>query len=167
MSVLSDFMMQISSKDAILSYTNPTLSSPIIIAGSGIDEIITFDNDGEIDVGTYEVTADGATVAGVHPSKITGKLKLQWLSPSRVAISSVQKNQYNSSIVIPGQKLIVTSPSGQWQGQISNLMFTGIFGLPNLTKEGVGEVTMSFSGAIPSSIPLGAALTAASSLINL
>jgi len=167
MSFLTDFMAQISSKDAILSYSNPTLKTPIIIAGSGINEIITFDNNGEIDVGNYKVTADGATVAGVKPGFLKGKLKLQYLAPARVEISRIQMNQFNASFVVPGQTLIITSPSGQWTSKIPNLMFTGIFGVPDLTEDGVGEVTISFSGGIPNSLTLGNITTAASSILAL
>lgn len=159
-------ILQNSTKDAIITYTNDFMKAPILIQAVGESDIIAFDNDGEIEVANVRKTADGVTLVTIKPALLSGSITQQWQSPSRLSLSAVQSSQYAATMAVGGT-INIASPSGMWNINIPNVILTGVTGAPTMTVEGVQQIKFSFKADIPTDLNLGAIASAAMAAFNL
>lgn len=159
-------LLQRSTKDAIITYSNSFIKAPIILQAFGENDILQIDNDGEVEVADVRKTADDAMIVTIKPALITGKITQQWNSPSRLALASIQNTQYAASVGIPGT-LNILSPSGMWNILLPMCILKGVPSAPTLNNDGVQQVNISFSCDLPTSTNIGAIASTAMAALNL
>lgn len=150
----NEIILNATSQDAIITYTNPLLTVPFIISGAGITERLTL-NDVE-DVVT-DIGADGTMVVYYKAVLLTGKLTLQGTSNALTSIRQVLSKQGILKSAIPGN-LTITSPSGFWNITYTNFMFKTKFKGFDLTDK-MGEVSIAFSAKECEATVLGGILS--------
>ncbi len=150
----NEIILNATAQDAIITYSNPLLTAPFIISGSGITERMTL-NDVE-DVVT-EVGADGTMIVYYKAVLLTGKLTLQGTSNALTSIRQVLNKQGILKSAIPGN-LTITSPSGLWNLTYTNFMFKTKFKGFDLTDK-MGEVSIAFSAKECEATVLGGILS--------
>lgn len=150
----NEIILNATSQDAIITYTNPLLTVPFIISGAGITERLTL-NDVE-DVVT-DMGADGTMIVYYKAVLLTGKLTLQGTSNALTSIRQVLNKQGILKSAIPGN-LTITSPSGFWNITYTNFMFKTKFKGFDLTDK-MGEVSIAFSAKECEATVLGGILS--------
>ena len=150
----NEIILNATSQDAIITYSNPLLTTPFTISGSGITERITL-NDVE-DVVT-EIGADGTMIVYYKAILLTGKLTLQGTSNALTSIRQVLSKQGVLKSAIPGN-LTITSPSGFWTLTYTNFIFKSKFKGFDLTDK-MGEVSIAFSAKECEATVLGGILS--------
>lgn len=98
----------ISSKDIIVTYNNNLLTIPILLNGSGTDNIISFD---DAEVADKRATADGNYASWVKNVVSSGKLTFTGTSPSINQLLNVMQQQNLIGGAIEGD-IIISNPGG-------------------------------------------------------
>lgn len=159
-------IIQRTARDAVITYSNEFIKVPIILQAFGENDIIQFDNDGEVEVADVRKTADDAMIITIKPALITGQITQQWNSPSRLSLAAIQNTQYAASIGIGGT-LNILSPSGMWNITLPNCILKGVPSAPTMNNDGVQQVKISFACNLPTSLNIGAVASTAMAALNL
>ena len=163
MSIIAEGLrFQASASDVIITWIGEGMIKPITMVGFDEQNIIEMDGDGEVENTKTFKTADGATVGSVGYVMVKGTLTLQWNSPSRVSVDAV-RNAQNADKLIRYGTLNIALPSALNNINYQNAVFTGVPTGPNLNKDGIQAVKISFKADVPNNEQLGAFLAAASS----
>ena len=155
----NDIILNATAQDAIITYTNPLLTLPVIISGSGIEDRINIDDIEDI---VTEIGTDNTMSAHYKAVLIKGKLTLQPLSLALLSIRKVLEKQGILKVVIPGT-LTVASPSGLWQYTLNNVVFTTKFKGFELGDK-VKDVVIAFNAKAVDATVLGGILSSALNL---
>lgn len=129
----------ISSKDIVVTYTNALLTVPILINGSGTDNIISFDT---VETADLKPTADGNYAASVKAAVASGKLTLTGTSPSLTQLLNVLAQQYLLGGSLVGT-INIANPSNLSDYTINTIVLTGAPPIPTFGTE-IKDMEISF-----------------------
>ena len=138
-------MNQVSGFSTKITLKNPVLSVPIIITGTGMDEMISID---AVENGVFEKTTDGQSIGFVKPVKVTGTIMLNPGSTAIGAIWQIQQAQL-AGVLIPGT-LNVTNPTAGFNDTFQNFCITSAW-TGHSVKDKVQDIPFKFSAEIPNS----------------
>ena len=154
---MSDIILNATSQDAILTYTCPLLSTPILIAsGAGIEDRLSVEDAENV---ITEIGTDGTMSAHFKAVLLKGKLTLQPLAPALSSIRGVLNKQEQLKAMIPGT-LTVESPSGMWTITYNNVIFTSKFKGFELGEK-IKDVVIAFNAKSVNATVLGGSLSSA------
>jgi hypothetical protein len=128
---MSGNSFNISSKDIIVTYTNTLLTNPILMNGSGTDNIISFDS---AEVADMRPTADGNYAVWVKNAVANGKLTFTGTSPSILRLLNVMQQQFTIGAGVVGS-INVTNPGSGAAYRINTITLTSMPPAPSFGTE--------------------------------
>lgn len=162
---ISSLVLQNTARDSIITYMNDFLKKPIVIQAAGEDDILTFDGDGEVETVVVKKTADGVMTVAIKPALISGKIAQQWNSSSRLSLAAIQNTQNSAGLIVVGT-LNIANPAGLWDITLPNVILTTVPTAPNLKRDGVQPVSISFTCDLPTTVDIGSIASTAFAVLN-
>lgn len=133
------------SKNVIATYKNVTMTTPIVISGTGIDDMFSID---DVEIAGTAVASDGSMVAWIKPAIIeNATLMLQPASTAMNVFLDTANAQYLTA-PIPGT-IVFSSPTGLWNITFNNVVIKSGFKGYELGQEKVKDVPWKFSCELP------------------
>lgn len=150
----------ISSKDIIVQYANDLITVPILLNGSGTDNIISFD---DAEVADKRPTADGNYASWVKAAISSGKLTFTGTAPSITQFLNVMQQQNLIGGAIEGN-IIISNPGGLALYTIYGVVLTAAPPAPTFGAE-IKDFNISFKcNAFANISTLGAIINTATSI---
>lgn len=151
------------SKNVVMTYKNITMTTPIIITGTGIDDMLSID---DVEIAGTAVTSDGAMVAYSKPAIIqNATIMLQPASTAMNTFINTANASYNTA-PIPGV-LAISSPTGLWNVTFNNVVIKSGFKGFELGQEKIKDVPWKFSCELPDSTLLNDLVALGVNIANL
>jgi hypothetical protein len=136
---MSGVTFNISSKDIIVTYTNSLLTVPILINGSGTDNIISFDS---VETADLKPLADGNYASHVKAAVASGKITLCGTSPTLTQFLNVLSTQYTLGGGLVGS-INIANPSNGSDYSINTIVITAAPPIPTFGTE-IKDIEVSF-----------------------
>jgi hypothetical protein len=160
---MSGNSFNISSKDVLVTYTNTLLTLPILMNGSGTDNIISFD---AAEVADMRPTADGNYASYVKNAVASGKLTFTGTSPSILQLLNVMQQQFTLGGAVVGA-INVTNPATGAAYRINTITLTSAPPAPSFGTE-IKDFEVSFKCQPFANIAsLGAIIDTARNVVSL
>jgi hypothetical protein len=139
-------MNQVTGFSTKLLITMPIFTTPLVMSGMGIDDMIAID---AVENGVFEKTTDGQSVGYVKPVKVTGTLMLNPGSTALGGIWQIQQAQALSGALIPGTLSVSNAVVG-FSDAFTNFCITSAW-TGHSVKDKVQDIPIKFSAEIPNS----------------